>query len=102
MKKIKLSLGKRYEIEDTANREFETYEQLLNATPTLKDLATVMDCCVGDGVLWNLSDELSKRTGFDFITIDNALHEIAREYYKLTDEIAYQKFSETRSNPKHQ
>ncbi len=101
MKKIKLSLGKRYEIEDTANREFETYEQLLNGTPTLKDLAIIMDCCIGDGVFWNLSDELSKRTGFDFITIDNTLHEIVREYCELTDEIAYQKFSGARLNPRH-
>jgi hypothetical protein len=69
---------------------YEDYDELLGTYchPTLKDLAIFLHQMCGQGVMWRLSDQLSKRTGFDLKKIDKALHEIVEEYANMSDEDA--------------
>jgi hypothetical protein len=64
-------------------------------SPTLKDIAIILEVLVGQGVQWQLSRELSKRTGFDLETIQTALENITREYFEMSDEEAIKKWEES-------
>ena len=92
---IKLELGKRYIIKDCANHELEQ-----STLPTLRDLAIILECCMGEGVMWNLSYELSKRLEVSFTKLDDILHEIVLEYYEMGEKLAMDKFFDTQKNPK--
>jgi hypothetical protein len=65
-------------------------------SPTLKDISIILECLVGQGVVWQLGRELSKRTGFDLNKIDESLSSIIREYTEMSDEKAIEKWEETK------
>ena len=98
---IRLNLG---------NRDYTEIINVSDSTtmPTLRDVATILYCLVGQGVQWQLSRELSMRTGFDLEKIQTALEDICEEYDGMDDEEALQKWEtlgeyieteEDRNNP---
>ena len=77
---------------------YEDYDNLLEGyyCPTLKDLAIFLYQMCGQGVQWRLSRELSKRTGFDLVKINNALRDIVYEYAEMSDEKAIKKWEKSK------
>ena len=64
---------------------------------TLKDISIIMYSMVGNGVTWQLADDLAKRLGGNPYEISETLNDIFREYYDLTDEEDYERW---KSSPK--
>jgi len=64
--------------------------------PNLKDISIILECLVGQGVIWQLSRELSERTGFDLKKINSTLGSILRDYYRMSDEDAITKWEESK------
>ncbi len=95
MIKIKLMLGKRYEIVDVRN-QIQSEENVA----TLKDLATIIYCCIGQGVSWNLTSELSKRLNIPYDLIDKVFNKIIEDYCQMEDEEALKNFYNTRTPDK--
>jgi hypothetical protein len=59
---------------------------------TLMDISVVMRQMVGQGVTWQLAEELSKKIGGSQKVISEALFDIFREYEKLSDDEAIEKY----------
>jgi hypothetical protein len=76
---------------------YENFNDLLGNyyCPTLKDLATFLYRMCGQGVQWKLSREISKRTGFNLIKINDTLEDIVCEYANMSDEEAIKDWEES-------
>ena len=78
-------------IRDISNHELE------DGYPTLRDVAIILYMCVGQGAQWSLARELSNRTGFDILVLNEALEELIKEYAELTVEEGYERFDKVGS-----
>lgn len=66
--------------------EFEDDEYPYN---TLRDLSIIMYSMMGQGVMWHLAYELSKKFSVTPLEFANAISEITKEYSKLSEEEVY-------------
>jgi hypothetical protein len=69
--------------------------ELDDGFPTLRDVAIIIYECTGQGTQWNLARELSQRTGFNIEILNDALGDILKEYYNMTEEDGYKKWETT-------
>jgi hypothetical protein len=76
-------------IHNMSNHELE------DGHPTFRDVAIVMYECTGQGTQWNLARELSQRTGFDIKVLNEAIGDILKEYWSMTEEEGYEKWETT-------
>lgn len=91
MNKIRLNLG---DSEDPRVEILNSYgHSAEDGHPTLRDIAIILNTCIGQGGGWNLSREISTRTGFDIKEINEALWNIVDEYSKMTEQEAYEKWN---------
>lgn len=79
-------------VHDMSNHELE------DGFPTLRDIAIILDRCVGQGAMWNLAREISRRTHFPLRKINQAVNDVVREYAKMTAEEGYVKWETTASH----
>ena len=79
-------------IHDMSNHELE------DGFGTLRDIAIILDRCVGQGAMWNLSREISRRSHLPLRIINQALHDTIREYAKMTVEDGFNKWETTASH----
>lgn len=69
--------------------------------PTLRDISIILYAMSGQGVSWQLSEELSKRLNVDPSEISDALLEIIKEYSMITEEEGFERFNNMRFKPKY-
>jgi len=63
---------------------------------TLKDISIIMNQMVGQGVTWQLANELSDRLNIDDpYKVLNILREIFREYGNLSENDAFEKYEKS-------
>ena len=79
-------------IHDMTNHELE------DGLPTLRDIAIILDRCVGQGAMWNLAREISRRSHLPLRMINQALGDTVREYAKMTVEEGFEKWETTASH----
>jgi len=65
---------------------------LNNAHPTLKDIGIIMETMVGQGVIWQLANELSERLDVGPYQLSEALSDIFQEYAELPAQEAIDRF----------
>lgn len=81
--------GKAVEILDGWDEENED----VNAPSTLKDVAIIMESMVGQGVTWQLANELSNRLKLaNGKLISDTLFDIFGEYCELSDQEAFDRY----------
>lgn len=62
----------------------------------MKDISIIIRQMVGQGVTWQLANELSNRLNIhDSYIVLNILHEIFKEYGNLSEEEAFEKYEKS-------
>lgn len=63
--------------------------------PTLRDVSIIMREMVGQGVTWQLAEEISREFTLDPYAVDSFLSKLFREYSKLFEDEALNKEEES-------
>lgn len=82
--------------EDTPVKIFNIFENGLDTDfshPTLRDVSILLNAMVGQGVIWNLAEELSSKLNTSHEQTLRALLDILDEYSKLSEEEAEARWS---------
>ena len=70
---------------------------LNNAYPTLKDVSIIMETMVGQGVTWQLANELAERLDLSPYQLSETLSEIFWEYAELPAQEAIDRFHNSKN-----
>jgi len=65
---------------------------LNNVHPTLKDVSIIFETMVGQGVIWQLANELAERLDLGAYQLSETLSDIFREYAELPAQEAVDRF----------
>ena len=90
---VRLNLAHVDIIDDSEFYETET------PPPTLRDIATIINIAVGQGVEWNLAHEIAIGFNLDYDTVVTFISNLFNKYAKMTEEEGYKATFEDTPRP---
>lgn len=80
--------------EETEEDELKAEEYFYEHYTTLRDISVLLYKACGQGVMWNLSRELSSRLNIDKKDVEIALEDIIEKYSLMSEKEARKKYDE--------